>query len=566
MNPLLLILLAGAAQVDITPTWWPVIVNCFFFERQVSESQAPIFSKALVLQQGDVKTAIVVVDSCMMPRELIDEAKRLAERATGIPANRQMISATHTHMAPAAMGCLGSRADERYARWLPAKIAESIIAANQRLKPARVGSAAVQDKDHTFVRRFLYRSDKKLADPFGNLSVHANMHPGYVNDNATLPAGPPDTWLTLLSLQSQDGKPLALLANYAMHYFNSKPISPDYFGEFAKQFQARIGADADFVTLLSQGTSGDLMWMDYAKPQLKDLTIEAYTQGLVDSAEKAYRSIAYEKKPALRMVEVEESFNRRTPNAERLAWARKLLTEMGDRIPKTQPEVYAQEQVFLDREPVRKLKLQAIQVGELGIATWPNEVFAVSGLKLRERTGFRHLMNITLANGAEGYIPPVEQHALGGYTTWPARSAALELSAEARVVRKLSQLLASLDPKRRPTPVRRTRNSWSMEDLEANPDFEIQGLHAFAVPGRTGQALYLANGSLRLKKAPAKFTLDYWIWPALTSKRWTQVRVVQTRNARRTFIDGAITAETLPQAGLVIENFEGAVDEIRLKP
>lgn len=26
-------------------------------------------------------------------------------------------------------------------------------------------------------------------------------------------------------------------------------------------------------------------------------------------------------------------------------------------------------------------------------------------------------MNIELANGAEGYIPPPEQHKLGGYTT-----------------------------------------------------------------------------------------------------------------------------------------------------
>jgi hypothetical protein len=47
----------------------------------------------------------------MLPRELMDEAKRLAFAQTGIPVKRQMISATHTHMAPAAMSCLGSRAD-----------------------------------------------------------------------------------------------------------------------------------------------------------------------------------------------------------------------------------------------------------------------------------------------------------------------------------------------------------------------------------------------------------------------------------------------------------------------
>ena len=43
-------------------------------------------------------------------------------------------------------------------------------------------------------------------------------------------------------------------------------------------------------------------------------------------------------------------------------------------------------------------------------------------------------MNIELANGSEGYIPPPEQHALGGYTTWPARTAGLEVQAEPKIV------------------------------------------------------------------------------------------------------------------------------------
>ena len=39
---------------------------------------------------------------------------------------------------------------------------------------------------------------------------------------------------------------------------------------------------------------------------------------------------------------------------------------------------------------------------------------------------------IELANGGDGYIPPPEQHLLGGYNTWPARSAGLEVGAEPR--------------------------------------------------------------------------------------------------------------------------------------
>ena len=50
-------------------------------------------------------------------------------------------------------------------------------------------------------------------------------------------------------------------------------------------------------------------------------------------------------------------------------------------------------------------------------------------------------MNIELANGSEGYIPPPEQHALGGYTTWPARTAGLEVQAEPKIVAAVLGLL-----------------------------------------------------------------------------------------------------------------------------
>ncbi len=570
MHPLLAILLAGAAQIDVTPTWFPVIVNCFMTERQTSEVSSQVYAKAIVLQQGNLKTAIVVVDSCMMPRELLDEAKSIAEKATGIHANRQLISATHTHMAPAAMGCLGSDADARYAKWLPAKIAEAIIAANSRLEPALLGSTSIQDTKHTFGRRFIYRPDKMLTDPFGNKTVRANMHPGYTNQDAIGPSGPADHTLTLLSIHSKSGKPIALLANYSMHYFNSKPISSDYFGVFASQFQQRINAPSDYVTILSQGTSGDLMFMDYSKPQQKDLTIETYTQGLVDSAEKAYKTITHKASARLNMLETEQTFSRRRPTAERLEWANQMLKTMGDRKPKNQPEVYAREQLLIEAQPTRTLKLQAIQIGDLAIAAWPNEVFAISGLKLRQQNPFPQLMNIELANGAEGYIPPPEQHALGGYTTWPARTAGLEVQAEPRIVKALTQLLVQLDPKRKPPVQTQAKNHWPLDDLEANKDLTIEGLHAFAVPGRTGttsKSLYLAGASLTLNKPAKTYKLDFWILPVLTTRQWTHITIEQTATTRRILTDGQLTSETKPAPTMkLLENFEGAVADLQLLP
>lgn len=50
-------------------------------------------------------------------------------------------------------------------------------------------------------------------------------------------------------------------------------------------------------------------------------------------------------------------------------------------------------------------------------------------------------MNIELANGAEGYIPPAELHKLGGYTTWRARTSCLQVDAEEKIRDKLVEVL-----------------------------------------------------------------------------------------------------------------------------
>jgi len=60
-------------------------------------------------------------------------------------------------------------------------------------------------------------------------------------------------------------------------------------------------------------------------------------------------------------------------------------------------------------------------------------------------------MVIELANGGDGYIPPPEQHLLGGYNSWPARSAGLEVLAEPKIVESDLQLLEKVSNQPRKT-------------------------------------------------------------------------------------------------------------------
>ncbi len=442
---------AGAAKIDITPSTFPVIVNGGILEKSATKVSDTLYARALVLDDGTTRIALCVVDTCMMMRELIDEAKGIASKTTGIPMDRMLVSATHTHSAPSAMGCLGARFDAAYAELLTGKIAEAIARAAGQLQPARVGWAVVPAWEFTNCRRWIRRPDKMLGDPFGETSVRANMHPGYLSPDVTGPSGPIDPDLSLLSVQTRDGRPLALLANFSMHYFGGAPLSADYYGEFAERIGQKIGAteSSPFIGIMSQGTSGDSHWMDYSQAK-KDITREQYADGLMEVAAAAYRKIGHQDFAPLAMAETTLTLRRRVADEPRLAWARKVVEAMGDRIAKNREEVYAREQVFIHVAPERELKLQAIRIGGLGIATIPNEVFAITGLKLKAQSPFSATFNVELANGADGYIPPPEQHKLGGYTTWAARTAGLVPEAEPRIVETVLGLLEKVsgEPRR----------------------------------------------------------------------------------------------------------------------
>lgn len=313
---------AGAHAIDVSPRTFPVLVNGGFLQNSATQVNDPLFAKCLVLDDGTTHLAIVIVDSCMMPRELLDRAKEMAHEKTGIATDRMLIAATHTHSAPSAMGTLGCPADPAYVALLPGRIAEAITRAAANLAPARLGWGTIDDDQHTFCRRWIRRPDRMLDDPFGNRTVRANMHPGHVNPDAIAPSGPVDPALTVLSVQSAEGRPIAVLANYSQHYFGSPPVSADYYGKFAAALARRIGAPQGsplFVGIMSQGTSGDQMWMDYGRPK-NDPGIDRYADEVAQSAHRAYKAITgYHDHVPLAMAETTLTLRRRVPDADRLA-------------------------------------------------------------------------------------------------------------------------------------------------------------------------------------------------------------------------------------------------------
>ncbi len=275
------------------------------------------------------------------------------------------------------------------------------------------------------------------------------MHPGYENPDYVGPSGPVDPQLTLLSIRSLDGRPISVLANFSMHYFGAGAgFSADYFGDFARYLESQSRPSAagsrPFVAIMSQGTSGDLHWMDYAKPKRANYTREQYARELGDIALRAISSISYRSEMELAMAEARLTLSRRLPSPARLKWAQQIDEQRHGHRPRDLPEVYAEQALWLRDNPSAELVLQAVRIGEGGLTAIPNEVFAITGLKLKAQSPLAPLMNLELANGAEGYIPPPEQHYLGGYTTWPARTAGLETEAEPKIVGALLDLIEQM--------------------------------------------------------------------------------------------------------------------------
>jgi hypothetical protein len=290
---------AGAHAIDVSPPKLPVIVNGYTFERLVDVVHDPLYARSFVLDDGTTRVAIVVVDVCVMPRELIDRAKQLARERTGIPVERMLISATHTHSAPSVMPALGSRADADYAEFLPGRIAQGI----------------------------------------------------------------------------------------------------------------------ELVAAMSQGTSGDQMYMDYSQPK-PQLDVDSYAQAVARVAFEAYQRIEYHDWVPLAMSERKLALRRRVPDEKRLAWAKELVRQMEGRPPRNRPEIFAREQIYLHQDPKAELVLQALRIGDLGITAIPCEVYGLTGLKIKAQSPLVPTLNFSLANGEEGYVPPPEQHHLGGYSTW----------------------------------------------------------------------------------------------------------------------------------------------------
>jgi hypothetical protein len=466
-------LAAGAAITNITPPLGGLIVGGFS-PLPSDDVHDDLHVRALVLTESSPKKAgsaigagglnpqrtlaFAICDNVGISREVFDAAKKLVHEETGLLPENLLMASTHTHSAvsartPNAMVVTDQLND--YQQFVSRRIADAIRIAIKRLAPAKIAWGSVDEPSELFNRRWYVSEEKDRRNPFGGIDK-VRMNPG---GSSTLirPAGPTDPQISFVSVQHADGRPLAVLANYSLHYVGGVPartISADYFAEFAKRLKAKLGAsdqDPEFVGILSNGTSGDVNNINFqtrgkSLPSFKK--IEQVGELIASRVADGMKTLKYQDHVRLAACASELTLGVRKPSPEMLSYTEKILAQ-----PESAPKYHVHERTYAERVRLQveagetvDVPIQVLRIGQLGIAAIPFEVFTETGLEIKQRSPMKPTFTIELAGGSFGYLPTPPQHALGGYETWLGTNK-VEIEASTKIVARLMELFDKVQQK-----------------------------------------------------------------------------------------------------------------------
>ncbi|MCX7827543.1 MAG: hypothetical protein N2689_18595, partial [Verrucomicrobiae bacterium] len=203
--------------------------------------------------------------------------------------------------------------------------------------------------------------------------------------------------------------------------------------------------DPPFVGMMSNGASGDINNVNFRGPAVKFAPYEKMRKvahRVANEVMRVYPGIQHRDVVTLAARQTEIKLGVRKPTPDEVTRAKGIMAKARKApVMTTLEEIYARETVQLADYPNEvRLILQAMRIGDLAITAIPCEVFVEIGLELKQKSPIKPQFTIELANGYNGYLPTPEQHALGGYETWRAKSSYLEVGASPKIVATLLEL------------------------------------------------------------------------------------------------------------------------------
>lgn len=374
---------AGTARREVTPKEAVPMWGYGDRHDQLSQGVAdPLWADALVMSLGGKKLAIVGLDLGRAPAEpSLERIKARIRRETGI--ENVMVAGSHTHHGPVmelsdSDGRGRGRFDAvlRYYEQMEAAVAEAVAEANAGLRGARMAVGSAQ-----------------LA--------------GYnANRQSKIAPGVSDRELAVMRLDGLDGKPLAVLVNWAAHpttiAAENLKFSADYVGYLKQAVTRETGAATVFI----QGAAGD------QRTERGGKDTRAYGEALGAEAVRLARSLApvAVEKPSLEVREERLKF------ASRVDFRNPIVSVMYEKA--FFPELVRNYQDEYDGG-VRPRLTVALLNGEVALVGASGEFFSAHALRLKERARVRQLFFFGYCNGYHQYFPTIEAAAEGGYGADP---------------------------------------------------------------------------------------------------------------------------------------------------
>src|SRR6266571_1121862 len=355
---------AGIAVRVVTPDPLLPVSGGVGPSNPVNKQEGDLTVRALVFADDDTRVAIVSADFLGFPSVLGDRARA---RVKGIPPERILIGATHTHSAPDCYGFADHSGkfstDLKYVDLVCSRIADAINEALDRVKPASLKIASGEAKGRI---AFNYYADQ-LYDP--------RCH--------------------VIQVIGADGKPFATLVNYAVHPevlgSDAGILSPDLVGPLYDRIRGQGGGTGIFMN----SAQGGMVTADNRGPDGKSIRTWAECQRigtlLADEALRIVQSAPEQKNPKLSCAAKTISFPVDSPLLRAVMKSSPLLNSTGD--------------------PNRvTTQLNLLNVGNAQILTIPGEALPNIGYYLKRKMRGEHNLLFGLTNDAFGYILTKEDY------------------------------------------------------------------------------------------------------------------------------------------------------------
>jgi hypothetical protein len=423
----------------------------YYYTRLSEGVHDDLYAKALVLDRDGVRVAMVSCDLISIGRPSVEEARRLIEKNTGIPAIHVMISATHTHTGPVLVDrtsrdlTMGRDRPitKEYLDELPGKIAESVRLAASDLQTVKVSAGTGHETSLSFNRRYLMKDGG------------VRFNPGRMNPDIVRPVGPIDPDVSVLYFESPRSAALATYVNFPMHLDTTGglQISADYPFTLS-QVLGRVKG-TDMLTVFTTGAAGNVNHIDVKNSEQLKGFAEAGRIGTALAGEvlKTYTRLGPVSPGPLQVRQEILKLPLPQIKEDDLQKARELAARFETpNNPAFMELVFAFKTLDVAERQGRPLEaeVQVITLGDqIAWVGLPGEIFVELGLDIKKVSPFAYTTIVELANGSVGYVPNQKAYPEGSYEVISARcgSGSGELMVQA-AIRMLGEMYRNASGKK----------------------------------------------------------------------------------------------------------------------